>query len=79
MAFLVKDLFSWKDCLKNADISIFSKFLVSFFPIFFSMSKNFSEYYLHANFQTNWTFKRKRQMASKSQAQSGLTTRQIIH
>ena len=40
MAFLVKGLFSWNECLKNGDISIFDKFLVVFFPIFFLNFEN---------------------------------------
>ena len=37
MAFLAMDLFSWN--FKNADISIFSKFLATFFQFFFTIEK----------------------------------------
>ena len=39
---------------KNADISILSNFL-TLFSDFFSISRNFTKYYLHAKFQINWT------------------------
>ena len=51
MAFLAKALFQWNKSSKNADISILSNFLV----IFFSISRNFTQYYLHAKFQINRT------------------------
>ena len=40
--------------LKNADISILSNFL-AIFSNFFLISRNFAKYYLHAQFQINWT------------------------
>ena len=55
MAFLVKALFRWNECSKNADISVLSNFLAIFFRILFSISRNFTKYYLHAKFQVNWT------------------------
>ena len=54
MAFLVKALFSWNECWKNADISILSNFLAKF-SNFLSISRNSAIYYLHAKFQINWT------------------------
>ena len=51
MAFLVKALFRWNEYSKNADISVLSNFLA----IFFSISRTFTKYYLHAKFQINWT------------------------
>ena len=54
MAFLAKALFRWNKSLKSADISILSNFLAIFFG-FFSISRNFTKYYLHAKFQINWT------------------------
>ena len=40
--------------VKNADISVLSNFLAIFFE-FFSISRNFTKYYLHAKFQINWS------------------------
>ena len=54
MAFLVKALFSWNEYSKNAGIIILSNFL-AIFPMFFSTSRNFAKYYLHAKFHINWT------------------------
>ena len=54
MAFLVKSLFRWNKCSKNANISILSNFLAMFLKSFFSISRNFTKYYLHAKFQINW-------------------------
>ena len=45
--------------LKNVDISILSNFLAVFFQIFFSISRNFAKYSLHAKFQVNWTIETK--------------------
>ena len=45
---------SIKQVLKNADIRILSNFL-AIFSDFFSISRNFTKYYLHAKFQINWT------------------------
>ena len=41
--------------LKNADISVLGNFLAIFFLNFFSISRNFTKYDLHAKFQINWT------------------------
>ena len=54
MAFLVKALFWWNECSKNADISILSNFM-AIFQNFFSISRNFTKYHLHAKFQISWT------------------------
>ena len=55
MPFLVKALFRWNECSKNADISVLSNFLATFFN-FFSI---FIKYYLNAKFQINWTIQTK--------------------
>ena len=54
MAVLTKALFSWNKCSKNADISILSNFL-AIFPNFYSISRYFAKYYLHAKFEISWT------------------------
>ena len=36
--------------IKNADVSVLRNFLA----MFFSISRNFTKYYLHAKFQINW-------------------------
>ena len=58
MAFLVKALFQWNECSKNADISILSNFLAIFFDFFFDIEK-FYQYYLRTKFQINWTIANK--------------------
>ena len=45
MVFLVKVLLPWNKCLKNADISILSNFLVTLFHFFLNIKK-FAKYYL---------------------------------
>ena len=55
MAFLVKALFRWNVCSKNADISVLSNFLAIFFKYFSRYREIFAKYYLHAKFQINWT------------------------
>ena len=55
MAFLVKALFRGKECSKTADFSVLSNFLAIFLLIFFSISRNFTKYYIHAKIQINWT------------------------
>ena len=49
-----KALFRWNKSSKNTDISILSNFL-AIFSDFFSISRNFTKYYLHAKFQINWS------------------------
>ena len=36
-------------------ISAFEQLPGNFFQVFFSISRNFTKYYLHAKFQINWT------------------------
>ena len=55
MAFLVKALFRWNECSKNADIGNLSNFLAIIFEFFFSILRNFTKYYLLAEFQIHWT------------------------
>ena len=52
MAFLVKAMFRWNESSKNAEISILSNFL-EIFVGFFSISRNFTRYFLHAKLQIN--------------------------
>ena len=61
MAFLVKALFPWNECSKNADISVLSNFLAIFFGIF-SLYRETLPCTIHMpNFRSFLPFKQKLQ------------------
>ena len=66
MAFLVRVLFSLNECLRNADISILTSFLVTFLQFFLNIEKSCQILSTSLSFKSIASFKLKLQREAES-------------